>query len=247
MRGRSSGAAVSVADGMATAAIGSDTVGSIRVPAALCGIVGFKPTQRKVPRQGAIPLSTTLDSIGPLARKVEDCALVHGIISGEAFQLPDLVSPRGLRLAIPTDVVLDGLDAEHGDVLRIVGVKMWPVVRLARLAIHADDDAEKTGEFWHEPESSGDKFGAQEFERSTLADGAVVIADADRLIGLADGFEVERGVEGVGLPEPVIFPGGRTHLDGQRVIETPEFRRAAARDSHGPARMSSSGLVWPER
>ena len=110
--GSSSGAAVSVADGMATVAIGSDTVGSIRVPAALCGIVGFKPTQRKVPREGAIPLSTTLDSIGPLARTVEDCAIVHGIISGEAYQAPDLVSLTGLRLAVPTDVVLEGVDAD---------------------------------------------------------------------------------------------------------------------------------------
>lgn len=110
--GSSSGAAVSVADGMATAAIGSDTVGSIRVPAALCGIVGFKPTQHKVSRQGAIPLSTTLDSIGPLARTVEDCALVHAVIAGEAYQLPDLPSPRGLRLAVPTDVVLEDMDAD---------------------------------------------------------------------------------------------------------------------------------------
>jgi aspartyl-tRNA(Asn)/glutamyl-tRNA(Gln) amidotransferase subunit A len=110
--GSSSGAAVSVADGMATAAIGSDTVGSIRVPAALCGIVGFKPTQRTVPRKGAVPLSTTLDSIGPLARTVEDCALVHAIIAGEAYQLPGVASPSGLRLAIPTDVVLEGMDAD---------------------------------------------------------------------------------------------------------------------------------------
>jgi aspartyl-tRNA(Asn)/glutamyl-tRNA(Gln) amidotransferase subunit A len=110
--GSSSGAAVSVADGMATAAIGSDTVGSIRVPAALCGIVGFKPTQRKVSREGAIPLSTTLDSFGPLARTVEDCALVHAVIAGEAYQLPGLASPRGLRLAVPTDVVLEGMDAD---------------------------------------------------------------------------------------------------------------------------------------
>ncbi len=110
--GSSSGAAVSVADGMATAAIGSDTVGSIRVPAALCGIVGFKPTQRKVSRRGAIPLSTTLDSIGPLARTVEDCAFVHAVIADETYQLQGDVSPRGLRVAVPTDVVLEGLDAD---------------------------------------------------------------------------------------------------------------------------------------
>ena len=110
--GSSSGAAVSVADGMATAAIGSDTVGSIRVPAALCGIVGFKPTQRKVSCEGAVPLSKTLDSIGPLARTVGDCALVHEVLCGETYQLPRLVSARGLRLAVPTDVVLDGMDAD---------------------------------------------------------------------------------------------------------------------------------------
>ncbi|MBA2608733.1 MAG: amidase [Actinobacteria bacterium] len=110
--GSSSGAAVSVADGMAMAAIGSDTVGSIRVPAALCGVVGFKPTQRKVPREGATPLSPTLDSIGPLARTVEDCALVHAVLAGEAYQLPGIAGAKGLRLAVLTDVVLEGLDAD---------------------------------------------------------------------------------------------------------------------------------------
>jgi aspartyl-tRNA(Asn)/glutamyl-tRNA(Gln) amidotransferase subunit A len=107
--GSSSGAAVSVADGMAVAALGSDTVGSIRVPAALCGVVGFKPTQRRVPRQGAIPLSTTLDTIGPLARSVEDCALVFSIIASEA---PMLASREisGFRIAIPKDGMLEDLD-----------------------------------------------------------------------------------------------------------------------------------------
>lgn len=110
--GSSSGAAVSVADGMAMAAIGSDTVGSIRVPAALCGVVGFKPTQHKVPREGAIPLSTTLDAIGPLARTVEDCALVYAVITGEEYQLPGFASPRGLRFAVPINVVLEDMDAD---------------------------------------------------------------------------------------------------------------------------------------
>jgi aspartyl-tRNA(Asn)/glutamyl-tRNA(Gln) amidotransferase subunit A len=110
--GSSSGAAVSVADGMAMAAIGSDTVGSIRVPAALCGVVGFKPTQHKVPREGAIPLSTTLDTIGPLARTVEDCALVYAVIAGEHYQQRALASLTGLRLAVPTTVVLEDMDAD---------------------------------------------------------------------------------------------------------------------------------------
>src|SRR5206468_9423995 len=64
--GSSAGAPVSVADGMAAVAIGTDTGGSVRIPAALCGLVGFKPTQYRVPRDGATPLSTTLDSVGPI-------------------------------------------------------------------------------------------------------------------------------------------------------------------------------------
>jgi len=110
--GSSSGAAVSVADGMAVAAIGSDTVGSIRAPAALCGVVGFKPTQRSVPRQGAIPLSITLDTIGPLARTVEDCALVYGVIAGDPQPAPPTVALEGLRLAVPQTKVLEDLDPE---------------------------------------------------------------------------------------------------------------------------------------
>jgi len=108
--GSSSGAAVSVADGMAVAAIGSDTVGSIRAPAALCGIVGFKPTQRSVPLQGTIPLSVTLDTVGPLARTVHDCALVYATISGEPWRELRPVGARSLRLAIPQTRVLEELN-----------------------------------------------------------------------------------------------------------------------------------------
>ena len=107
--GSSSGAAVSVADGMSVAAIGSDTVGSIRAPAALCGIVGFRPTQRSVPLQGTIPLSVTLDTVGPLARTVHDSALVYAAISGEPWRELAPLAVKGLRLAIPQTRVLDDL------------------------------------------------------------------------------------------------------------------------------------------
>src|ERR1700730_3584612 len=73
--GSSSGAAVSVSDGGAVVAIGTDTGGSVRIPAAPCGIVGFKPTQKRIPRDGVTTLSTTLDSIGPLANSVACCAV----------------------------------------------------------------------------------------------------------------------------------------------------------------------------
>src|SRR6185436_12177115 len=89
--GSSSGAAVSVADGMCVMGLGSDTRGSIRQPAALCGIAGFKPTMRRVSRQGAFPLSYTLDSVGPLANTVACCAAYDAILAGEPEpSLPEL-------------------------------------------------------------------------------------------------------------------------------------------------------------
>lgn len=107
--GSSSGTAVSVARGLCVAGIGSDTGGSIRIPAALCGIVGFKSTARRVPTAGAIPLSTTLDTICAMTRSVDDCILVDSIIADQALSVPDLPL-TGLRLAVPATVMLDGLD-----------------------------------------------------------------------------------------------------------------------------------------
>ncbi|TAJ26873.1 amidase [Bosea sp. (in: a-proteobacteria)] len=108
--GSSSGAAISVTDGMAAAAIGTDTGGSVRIPAALCGLTGFKPTARRVPRDGALPLSMSLDSVGPLAASVICCALVDSILAGEVPRVPEAASLKGLRLAVPTTLALDGLD-----------------------------------------------------------------------------------------------------------------------------------------
>lgn len=107
--GSSSGAAVSVAAGMCVAAIGSDTGGSIRIPAALCGLVGFKPTMRRVPVTGTVPLSPSLDTICAMTRSVQDCLLVDAVIADAPLQvLP--VSLAGLRLAVPQTVVLDEMD-----------------------------------------------------------------------------------------------------------------------------------------
>jgi len=108
--GSSSGAAVSVADGMAAAAIGSDTGGSCRIPAALCGIVGYKPTASTVPLDGALPLSFTLDSIGPLANSVDCCASLHAILSGDRLADEGPRQIAGLRIAIPQSVVFDGIE-----------------------------------------------------------------------------------------------------------------------------------------
>ncbi len=111
--GSSSGAAVSVALGMADVALGTDTGGSIRIPSAFCGLTGFKPTARRVPLAGAYPLSRSLDSAGPLARSVDCCAIVDAVLSGEPLQAAEATPPlAGLRLGVTHDLMLDGLDAE---------------------------------------------------------------------------------------------------------------------------------------
>lgn len=110
--GSSSGAAISVTDGMAVAGVGSDTGGSIRIPAALCGITGFKPTARRVPMQGVLPLSANLDSIGAMAPTVLCCAMMDAVLAGESFVAPVAHPLRGLRLLLPTNIVLNGMDAQ---------------------------------------------------------------------------------------------------------------------------------------
>jgi aspartyl-tRNA(Asn)/glutamyl-tRNA(Gln) amidotransferase subunit A len=107
--GSSAGAPVSVADGSAVVAIGTDTGGSVRIPAALCGVVGFKPTGNRVPRAGATPLSTTLDSIGPLANSVACCAITDAVMAAEEPTAPNAAPVAGLRLAVPQSFVLDDL------------------------------------------------------------------------------------------------------------------------------------------
>jgi aspartyl-tRNA(Asn)/glutamyl-tRNA(Gln) amidotransferase subunit A len=110
--GSSSGAAISVADGMAHGALGTDTGGSCRIPAAFTGLVGYKPTAARVPRTGAIPLSTTLDSIGPIARSVACCATLDAILANDSpTNLTDR-SLAGMRFAIPTTFVLEDTDAD---------------------------------------------------------------------------------------------------------------------------------------
>jgi aspartyl-tRNA(Asn)/glutamyl-tRNA(Gln) amidotransferase subunit A len=110
--GSSSGAAVAQADGMAVMSLGSDTRGSIRGPAALCGIAGWKPTARRVPREGAFPLSFTLDSVGPLANSIGCCAAYDAVLSGEPEALVPALESKGLRLLLPRSSALEDLDSE---------------------------------------------------------------------------------------------------------------------------------------
>ncbi|AXW02755.1 amidase [Ralstonia solanacearum] len=107
--GTTSGGAVTVAGGMAVAALGTDTGGSIRIPAAFCALTGFKPTARRVPMAGGVPLSTSLDSGGPLANSVDCCAIVDAVLSGQALDT-DAVPLAGLRLGLTRDYVAADLD-----------------------------------------------------------------------------------------------------------------------------------------
>jgi aspartyl-tRNA(Asn)/glutamyl-tRNA(Gln) amidotransferase subunit A len=110
--GSSSGAAVAQADAMAVMSLGSDTRGSIRGPAALCGVTGWKPTARRVPREGAFPLSFTLDSVGPITNSVACCAAYDAILAGEPEGPLPTMQAKGLRLLVPRSSVLDELDKE---------------------------------------------------------------------------------------------------------------------------------------
>ena len=131
--GSSSGAAVSVTDGMAVGALGTDTGGSCRIPAAVCGIVGFKPTAKRIPTDGVLPLSFTLDSVGPLAPTVACCAALDAIMAGEE---PNDLTPwrlDGLRLAAPQTMVLDDMDST------VAGVYAGALSRLSQAGVKIVD------------------------------------------------------------------------------------------------------------
>lgn len=108
--GSSSGGAVSVMDGMAALAIGTDTGGSCRIPAALCGLVGFKPTAARIPLEGCYPLSPSQDSIGAMGNSVACVALADSVMAGEAFASPVVSPVSQLRLAVPATMVFDDID-----------------------------------------------------------------------------------------------------------------------------------------
>jgi len=109
--GSSSGAAVSVGTRMAVMGLGTDTGGSVRIPAAYCGIAGFKPTQARIPLDGCLPLSKSLDSIGPLAPSIACCAIVDSILAGAAVRPPVAPPLHGLRLGVIRNHVMEDLDA----------------------------------------------------------------------------------------------------------------------------------------
>ena len=139
--GSSAGAPVTVADRMCDIAIGTDTGGSVRIPAALCGLVGFKPSKQRVPTDGAFPLSTTLDSVGPIARTVAECAVTDAVMAGEDILPLESIALAGLRFGIAEGLPLDRLDdtvsaAFNAAVARLDGTG----VRISRETLTLLDD-----------------------------------------------------------------------------------------------------------
>jgi aspartyl-tRNA(Asn)/glutamyl-tRNA(Gln) amidotransferase subunit A len=132
--GSSSGAAVAAADGMCEIAIGTDTGGSCRIPGALCGIVGYKPSQQRIPTQGAFPLSYSIDSIGPIARSVEACARADAVMANETYVPLEPVPLAGLRIGVAEDYPLANLD-------ETVDLKFSDAVaRLNKAGAHISDE-----------------------------------------------------------------------------------------------------------
>jgi aspartyl-tRNA(Asn)/glutamyl-tRNA(Gln) amidotransferase subunit A len=109
--GSTSGGAAAVAEGTVPLALGSDTGGSCRIPAAFCNLTGFKPTQSRISRAGMIPLSTTLDTVGWIARTVDCCIAANAILSGDSAPI-GAANIRSLRIAVPMEVALADLAPE---------------------------------------------------------------------------------------------------------------------------------------
>lgn len=108
--GSSSGSATAVSRGLVSCAIGSDTGGSVRIPAAFNGLTGYKSSEGRISKEGVVPLSITLDTIGPLAHSVEDCILLDAVLRGQPPAMPTVPTIDDIRLVVPENVVLDDLD-----------------------------------------------------------------------------------------------------------------------------------------
>ena len=221
--GSSSGAAVSVADGMALAALGTDTGGSCRIPAAFCGVVGYKPTARRVPTAGVVPLSSSLDSVGPLAPSVQCCAIVDAILAGET---PAEVTPlalRGLRIAVPGNVVMEGMEpavAEaFGRVLTRLGTQGARITHLPFPQFERIIEANRQGTFagaeafaWHRALLARRADGYDPRVRSRIEPGAGMTAAAyvDLLAArraiIASMDEATAAFDAVAMPTTPVLP-----------------------------------------
>jgi aspartyl-tRNA(Asn)/glutamyl-tRNA(Gln) amidotransferase subunit A len=189
--GSSTGSGAAVAAGMIYGSLGTDTGGSVRIPASLCGLVGLKATYGRISRYGVLPLSWSLDHVGPLTRTVRDTALLTSIIAGHdandasssRVPVPDYVAALtgkvdGLRLGVPREFFFEGLDADVQQMmeqalqqLRSLGANVsevsWPAVRQAPV-LYAISLAEGAAAHEHWLRTRGESYGADVRERMRL-------------------------------------------------------------------------------
>ncbi|MEZ2345684.1 amidase [Terriglobus sp. RCC_193] len=219
--GSSSGAAISVTDGMAAAAIGTDTGGSVRIPSALCGLTGFKPTASRIPMDGTLPLARSLDSIGPLAATVDCCTRLDAVLSGESYTPRPALSLRNLRFGILQGYVLEGLDDATADafqnalhVLRGAGATIDPVEFAALERIPASNQTAAAEAYaWHRHllATSGNRYDPHVSTRilhgaNMLAADFLDLMQARREI-VAESMQVFAGYDAILLPTtPIIAP-----------------------------------------
>lgn len=109
--GSSTGAAIAIRLGMCEMSVGSDTGGSIRMPSALCGTVGLKPTQARIPREGMVPLCPSFDTAGAIAASVQDCAKLDAVLAGDSKVEIEPLALEGLRIGVPESYFFDGMEA----------------------------------------------------------------------------------------------------------------------------------------
>ena len=231
--GSSSGTAVAVADGMVVGGLGTDTGGSCRIPAAFCGVVGYKPTARRVPITGVVPLSTSLDSIGPLANSVACCAALDGVMAGEAGAAPVAASLAGLRLGLVENFFLDGMDATVSAAFELAVAKLSAAgARVVRMRLPVMEDivaANAKGGFavaeayaWHRGllARAGGKYDPRirsRIERGSqqsAADYVDLLAARTRIIAAANAATA--GVDALIMPTVPVVPPRIADLDDER-------------------------------
>jgi len=231
--GSSSGTAVSVSDGMAVAGLGTDTGGSCRIPAAFCGIVGYKPTARRVPITGVLPLAPSLDSVGPLAPSVACCAVIDAVLAGETPAPPVQHGPNGLRLALPTNVVLDGMDPAVASAFdRALATLSQAGARITHVRIPEFDEipavntkggfAASEAYAWHRSMLAEKRAGydprirtrIERGERMTAIDYLELVAARQRLVTAFDAHT--RAFDALIMPTVPIVPPRIVDLDDER-------------------------------
>ncbi|MSP04677.1 MAG: amidase [Acetobacteraceae bacterium] len=231
--GSSSGTAVSVADGMVVGGLGTDTGGSCRIPAAFCGVVGYKPTARRVPIEGVVPLSISLDSIGPLANSVACCVAMDAVMANEGFAAPVTASLAGLRLGLAENFFLDGMDATVSAAFERAVTKLSAAgARVVRMRLSVVDDivaANAKGGFavaeayaWHRAllARAGEKYDPRiraRIERGVqqnAADYMDLLAARARIIVEANAATA--GVDALIMPTVPVVPPRIADLDDER-------------------------------